>query len=427
MRKTPHCKYIPYSHITLPYELDKLLRTLYAKGVKPIIVGGYVRDALLGISNRKDIDIEIYGLDSYESLQKLLKPFGKVNLVGKSFGVCKLRIGSLECDFSLPRRENKVASGHKGFEIIIDPQLSFFEASKRRDFTINALGYDPIKKELIDCHGGIQDLQNKTLKAVDKNTFKEDPLRVLRTVVFAARFGFQLDPSLFHTCKTMIAEGMLQELPKERIFEELKKLFQRAKRPSIAFELLDVMQERYYFTEFFQLPKGLQKHTLASIDRLASKNIHELSLYFALLIRKVRDKNSFLLRFTTNKKLIKEIFTLLECLEKSCILLQKESSAFEVKLLATTCNIEKSLLLLRALYPKMEPFFSRLENLAKKLDVFQQPPSPLITGKELIHAGLSPSKEFKEILHELYMQQLAGNPISKEKLKEYLQSQGYLN
>ena len=418
---------MPTSKITLPQELHKIVHTLYLKGVKPIIVGGYVRDALLGIENRKDIDIEVYNIPDYKTLQKLLQPFGKVNLVGKSFGVCKLQIGSLECDFSLPRRENKISSGHKGFEVTIDPELSFFEASKRRDFTINAIGFDPINNEIIDCHSGLKDLRNRTLRAVDEHTFIEDPLRVLRAVVFAARFEFTLHPTLFHTCKTMVQKGALKELPKERIFEELKKLFLRSKHPSIAFTLLEKMHEQYYFEEFFKLPNGIQKHILASLDRLSDANVENIAFYFALLVFKLEDKNSFLLKITGDKKLIQAIVTLLECWQKSCELLQTKYTEFDLKLLATTCNIENTLLLGRSLYPKMKQAFTLLETRAKRLGILNHAPKPLITGKDLIHAGLHPSKKFQKILHELYMQQLAGKPITKENLRNYLQMKGYLS
>ena len=102
-------------------------------GGRALIVGGWVRDRLLGI-DAKDLDLEVFGL-SAERLRALLEPFGRVDTVGESFTVYKIA----DVDISLPRRESKIGRGHKGFRVEGDPQLSFIEAARRRDFTINAI------------------------------------------------------------------------------------------------------------------------------------------------------------------------------------------------------------------------------------------------------------------------------------------------
>jgi len=242
-----------------PNELYNIFEKLDNLNAKPIIVGGFVRDTILGIKS-KDIDIEVYNVSSYEILFEILKEFGHPNIVGKSFGILKLSLNGLEIDFSLPRKDTKTSKGHKGFIVQIDKNLSFEDAAKRRDFTINAIGYDPLKNLFLDPFEGKKDLQNKILKAVDSKTFVQDPLRVLRGVVFCARFDLEMDEELKKLSSVMIEKNMLEELPKERIFQEIIKLLKRSKRPSVAFEILkNISQNRYFdiqkneFEEFLKL------------------------------------------------------------------------------------------------------------------------------------------------------------------------------
>ncbi len=223
--------------IQYPKKLDNIFYKLKKFQITPIIVGGYVRDFFLNISS-KDIDIELYGIDSLEKVTKLLKEFGTINLVGKSFGVCKLTLDGLDLDFSLPRKDNKISSGHKGFNIEVDSSLSFKEASRRRDFTINTMGYDPLAKKILDPFNAQKDLKNHILKAVDLEKFVEDPLRVLRGIVFCARFEMKMDNELKKLCSYMIEQNMLKELETQRIFQEIKKLLTKSKKPSIGFKLL---------------------------------------------------------------------------------------------------------------------------------------------------------------------------------------------
>lgn len=193
---------------------------------RALIVGGWVRDRLLGITS-KDIDIEVYGLPA-DQLRKLLSSFGRVDTVGESFTVYK--VGGL--DVSLPRRESKVARGHKGFAVTGDPSLSFDEAFRRRDFTINAIGWDPLTGDYIDPYRGRRDLETRLLRMVDASTFGDDSLRVLRAVQFAARFDLQIEPATAALCSRI----PLDDLPAERIWGEIEKLLLRSARPSIGFK-----------------------------------------------------------------------------------------------------------------------------------------------------------------------------------------------
>ena len=196
-------------------------------GGRALIVGGWVRDDLLGLAP-KDLDLEVYGIPA-DRLRNILGGFGRVDAVGESFAVYK--IGDI--DVSLPRRESKTGSGHRGFSVEGDPFLSPEEASRRRDFTINAISRDPLTRELIDPFRGADDLTRRMLRAVDHTTFPDDSLRVLRALQFTARFELTVDESTKALCRSI----PLDDLPAERIWGEVEKLLLRALRPSLGFAL----------------------------------------------------------------------------------------------------------------------------------------------------------------------------------------------
>jgi tRNA nucleotidyltransferase (CCA-adding enzyme) len=206
--------------LPIPSRLFDVFRKLDSHGAVPMVVGGAIRDWLLGIEP-KDLDIEVYKLPQ-DKLVSTLQEFGKVDLVGKSFGVIKLTIGQETFDFSLPRRDSKKSLGHKGFEVELDPNLSPLEASSRRDFTINSLFYDPIKNRIQDPHGGIEDIEKSVLRHTSP-AFSEDPLRVLRGAQFSARFNLKLDQETANLCRTLSSSRDFLHLPTERIQEEFKK------------------------------------------------------------------------------------------------------------------------------------------------------------------------------------------------------------
>ncbi len=176
------------------------------------VVGGAVRDRILG-RECKDYDIECFGIsvDDFEMAMEHLGAKG----VGKSFFVYKYH----DLDISLPRTEQKVSPGHRGFEVSLATEEK--EASKRRDFTINALMYDIQNEQILDFWHGLEDLEHKVLRVVDERSFVEDSLRVLRAMQFAARFGFKVEKQSCRLCQSI----SLDDLPKERIFKEFEKMF----------------------------------------------------------------------------------------------------------------------------------------------------------------------------------------------------------
>ena len=401
-----------------PNNLIKIFEFLNKNGAKPIVVGGYVRDSLLGLKQSKDIDVEVYNIDSYKRLKMLLDPFATTYEVGRSFGVCKVRIEDFECDFSLPRKENKVAAGHKGFAIELNGDLDFKEAARRRDFTINALGFDPIERKLLDPFGGLEDLKSKTLRAVDNETFVEDPLRILRGVVFAARFSMRFDANLFAFCKSMIEKKQLQELPKERVFVELEKLFFKAKKPSHALWLLYNMKERRFFNELFSLPRPLLEQTLHALDNLTAKQIDELGFYFAALGYFIKEPQIFLNRFTNEKKLLKKAQTLINGSKELYKLCMKGYSDYDLKLLATKVRLSDALVLIETIYDLTQKC-EELKHKTQKLGIYHKAIEPKMTGKDLVRLGLKPNKNFKTILDKLYDMQLRGDKVDDEAVLQF--------
>ncbi len=259
----------------LPVELEHLLREVPALS-RAYLVGGCVRDALLGISH-KDFDLEVYGVD-YETLARQLAPHGRVDLVGKSFGVIKFTgSGGEQWDFSLPRRDSKISAGHQGFEVEFDPSIEPCEAASRRDFTINALMFDPRSGEYLDYFGGRADLQRRVLRHTSP-AFAEDPLRVLRGMQFAARLGLTPATETVELCRSIAPT--FHELAVERVGMEWFKWASASRRPSAGLQLLKATGWLRHFPEIAALdgtpqdpewhPEGdVFTHTCDSCDALA--------------------------------------------------------------------------------------------------------------------------------------------------------------
>lgn len=214
----------------IPKEVLAIAQAVQQAGGLALLVGGYVRDTLLGIDS-KDYDIEVYGL-SLEELESLLSQFGTVMKVGRAFGV--LRIKSYDIDISLPRKDSKTSAGHRGFVVDLDPHLSFADAALRRDLTVNSMGMDPLTFEVIDPHGGQLDLKSGVLRATDADSFCEDPLRGLRVAQFAARFDLRPNDALINICRNLD----LSELPAERLYWEFHKLLLKGTKPSLGLQFL---------------------------------------------------------------------------------------------------------------------------------------------------------------------------------------------
>ncbi len=207
-----------------------------AEAPRALIVGGFVRDALLGL-HPKDLDIEVYGLTVDELVETIQRTFSrKADLIGASFGIFKVSLeAGLDLDISLPRTESRADSD---VQIVSDPFLSVAEAARRRDFTMNTLAADPLTGEIIDHFGAIADLNAHVLRATDRERFQDDPLRVYRAVQFSARMNMRPDVDTMSLMREMMERGDLEQLSAERRLEEWKKLLLKAERPSIGLNLM---------------------------------------------------------------------------------------------------------------------------------------------------------------------------------------------
>lgn len=222
---------------------------------KVYIVGGSVRDEVLGYTSHTDIDVEIHHL-SYQQLQDILSQYGHVATFGKSFAI--MQLDTLPgYDFALPRIEKKTGDKHQDFEVIVDPDLPIEKAILRRDLTMNALMYDYENQCIIDLVHGKEDIQNKVIKHVCEKTFVEDPLRVLRIAQFMSRFEMKVDSSTQELCKAMVEKGMLKHLSKERVYQEYCKILMSS-HPSLGF---------YFLRDIGALPNYLQALT-STMQRL---------------------------------------------------------------------------------------------------------------------------------------------------------------
>lgn len=426
--------------------VSTLVHKAHEEGARALLVGGCVRDALMG-QKAVDIDIEMYGMAAGQLEAWLSKHFS-VDKVGKAFGIYKIRTCCV--DVSLPRKESKTGTGHKGFDVSPDPYLSFEEATSRRDFTINSMLLDPLTGELIDLHGGQKDLEAKILRHTSQ-AFSEDPLRVLRAMQFVARFELRVAPQTLKLCASIEPEG----LPRERIFAEWEKLLCKGIKPSMGLSFLRDCNWVGYYPELQALigckqdplwhPEGdVWTHTLHALDAFARERTgvpwEDLVVGLAVLCHDMgkplttfTDKNgrirspmhekegeeptrTFLERITEHKDLIASVMPLVlthmrpRALYKSAA---KDASIRRLSLLVG--RIDRLVRVIRADAQGIPPFEldsdpvgDWLLNEAEKLKVRDQRPEPIILGRHIIALGLQPGPHFKKILDSCFEAQLEG-------------------
>ena len=325
---------------------------------KCYVVGGAVRDRLLGIEC-KDYDIECFGI-SVENFETAMEYLGAQG-VGKSFFVYKYH----DLDIALPRREKKISTGHRGFEVSLATEEK--EASKRRDFTVNALMYDIQKEEILDFWDGLKDLEKKVLRVVDENTFTEDSLRVLRAMQFSARFGFKIEEE---SC--LLSQNIsLDDLPKERLFIEFEKMFMARYLHyglyyllvlGIAQKLFDITMDK---KTFLQLSRKLQKGQKNFVDTLKP-------YYFLFIFRDYckTDIKVLLDRLGAPNRYYKKV----------------NVSALPVDISASfIANVS----LKEGIIEYVGNYHPEVINIAKKLDVWEKPFNRGVTPIQLLTEGFS--------------------------------------
>jgi tRNA nucleotidyltransferase (CCA-adding enzyme) len=443
-------------------------------GGRALIVGGWVRDRLRpstvaeGGEPSKDIDLEVFGVPQ-ERLPSLLSAFGRVEAVGQSFAVYKVVGGKGEggrgqaetaLDVALPRRESKKGRGHKGFEVHGDPFMSIEEAARRRDFTVNAISWDPLTDTYEDPCNGREDLARRVLRAVDPSTFGDDSLRVLRAVQFAARFEFALHDDTAALCRRI----PLNDLPPERIWGEIEKLLLQARRPSIGFALaLDLGIVDALLPELKPLvgceqepdwhPEGdVWTHTLMVIDRARELNgdldrpqritvmlgavCHDLGkpATTALIDGRIRSLEHEEAGVAPTVRLLDRlnihtidgfdvraqvIGLVAHHLKPGMFHKAGNVSDGAFRRLAQKVDLELLARVARADClgraggfdcSAMDWFIDR----ARSLGVEHRPPAPLLLGRHLLALGLSPGPRVGEVLKQVYEKQLDGEIRSVE-------------
>ncbi|MBC2593917.1 polynucleotide adenylyltransferase [Ruficoccus amylovorans] len=431
-----------------PTEFDAGVRIAEAvrqTGGRAFFVGGCVRDALLGRAS-KDADMEVFGLEEKLLLRLLRRDF-EVNAVGRAFGVFKLR--GLELDVSLPRRESKQGTGHRGFAVTGDPHMSQVEAASRRDFTLNALSWDPLSGELVDPFNGRADLENRILRHTS-DKFSEDPLRVLRAMQFLARFELTIAPETLELCRQITPEN----LPRERIFSEWEKLVLKGVRPSLGLTFLKDCGWIRYTPELAALvgceqdpqwhPEGdVWTHTLHCMDAFARQRIgndwEDLVVGLAVLchdmgkpqttytdedgrIRSPRHDTEgvipaelFLRHLTAHQQLIEDVLILVETHMRPALLHAAQAGDNAVRRLARKVGrIDRLIRVAEADMGGRPPLSADfpagqwLLERAEALSIKDAAPEPLIQGRHLIAFGLKPGPRFRPLIDACYEAQLDG-------------------
>ena len=406
-------------------------------------VGGYVRDKLMKLEN-KDIDIEIHGINP-EILEEILDSLGSRICIGESFGVYSLKGSSI--DIAMPRKEAPTGTGHRDFQITVDPFIGTEKAAMRRDFTVNALMENVLTGGITDHFGGIEDLENGILRHVSSRTFPEDPLRVLRAAQFAARFEFSIPAETISLCRNID----LSMLSKERVEDELKKALLKADKPSVFFETLREMDQlESWFPEMkrligvphhklYHMEGDVWNHTMMVLDKAAEYRDKAEEPFYFMMTALVHDfgkivathekdgiyhayghetaglplVKNFLKRISNEKKLTHYALNMTELHMKPNALAGQNSS---VK--ATNKMFDKAASPIDLIYLALADDKGRIsdkatasseEFLFERLRIFNDiMEKPHVTGKDLIKAGLLPDKNFSEILAYAHKLRLAG-------------------
>ncbi|MBT3637031.1 MAG: HD domain-containing protein [Opitutae bacterium] len=447
---------LPENFASLAHELATLISS---KGGRLLLVGGSVRDLLLE-EVPHELDVEARGLET-DQITSLIAPKFRTEEVGKSFGVLKVK--GLPIEISLPRTERKTGTGHKGFSVEIDPHLPFEEASARRDFTINALGLDPLSGELLDPYNGQKDLDEGILRHVGP-AFSEDPLRVLRGMQFIARFNLQPAEETVQLCRNI----PIEHLPPERLFEEWKKLIVKGKTPSLGLHFLKDVNWLRHFPELESLvdceqdpewhPEGdVWVHTLHCMDAFARERIgdewEDLVVGLAVLchdlgkpltsyksedgrIRSPKHEpkgedptRSFLGRLTNQVDLTEQVVPLVRRHLAPRVLYKDKASdgairrlARQVKRIDRLVRVAKADLEGRP--PRQDEFPEGpwLLERAEELKVKDSEPKPIVQGRHLVDRGLEPGPSFGPILEDCFEAQLDGEFDDETNGLSYLDS-----
>lgn len=409
----------------LPGRLLKIAGEIREAGGRAYLVGGWVRDAMLG-GNCRDYDVEVYDMEQ-DDLIAILSKFGRCNLVGKAFGVIHLSMKGLSLDFSFPRTESKVGYGHRGFVVKTDAKLTFREAALRRDFTINAMGMELPDLALCDPYNGVEDLKAGLLRHVGP-AFAEDSLRILRGVQFASRFKLRLAPETVEMCRTL----SLDDLSIERLFEEFKKWLLKPGMPSLGLRaFLDIKLDEYFpeirpllFENSSEDSSGWTSlgellDNLSSVQGLSDEE--RMVLMFAGLLagNAVNGDAScektalkFLARITNEIKLVRGVPLLLKNAFRYApkVSIPTDSEIRRLSVDLSGLRLYMAFLQSNPCYDAAarDAYICAFKNRAIELGVYEKPPVAYLTGKMLMDLGVKPGKQMGELIKKSFELQLDG-------------------
>jgi tRNA nucleotidyltransferase (CCA-adding enzyme) len=399
------------------YIVKQIAQLLEDKGGKALLVGGCVRDSIMGIPS-KDFDLEVYNLSCDEIKDALAGNF-ELDLVGMSFGVMKVK--HFDIDIALPRTENKTGLGHKGFMVEMNPNLSFALAAARRDFTVNAIMQNPLTNEIIDPWGGLQDINNKVLKHVSSH-FSEDPLRVLRGMQFVGRFNFTCDKSTLDLCKTLSQN----ELAKERLAQEWEKLLIKGTNLSNGLKFLVDCQWIKFYPTLDKLYQKSAKDNFIVWDRLLAKVDHatlyrngnyddDLILMVAALCQEFSSSlevREFISQIWNKNTLLEYVVLFLENLPQAKELSNPEAPEGQLRRLALKIKkVPLFLQVVKAVTSNMNgdnSLSEQLYNNFKLLNIHMNPPEPIIQGRHLMALGIPSGPQMGKVLKQCFEAQLDG-------------------
>jgi len=392
---------------SIPKKLLQITEDIRSAGGRVFLVGGFVRDSLLGtLGEVRDFDIEVYRI-SQEKLLSILSNHGKPNLIGKAFGVVHLSRQNIHYDFSFPRTESKTGIGHRAFDVQTDPNLSFEAAAKRRDFTINAMGMELPSLELIDPYNGCSDLENKILRHVSE-AFAEDSLRVLRAVQFAARFELKAAVETIELCKTL----SLNDLSRERIEEEFRKWLLKGVKPSYGLEFFCEVGLQKMFSEI-----SLQGNLGGILDSLAKhrNNLNqqeaEILMFAGLLCLPGAKPIDFMKKWIPVNMLLRKVPALLSSLSMLNSNLRRCSlKAGGLKLPA----------MLKSAIENDPELYENAQKAGNEMGIWEKAPEPFITGQMLLDMGFKPGPNIGRIIKRVFEKQLDGEVCSIEDAKKFL-------
>ena len=443
--------------------VSKIFARVQQAGGRPLLVGGGVRDKLLNLVP-KDFDIEVFGVAPYE-LGEILREFGRVDQVGASFGVFKLRVGDEEFDVSVPRRESKSGTGHKGFIPEPDPTMSIKDAAARRDFTINSMSHDPETGEVFDYYHGQEDLMNRVLRHTSI-AFIEDDLRVLRAMQLASRFEMVVAPETAALCLSMRVGYSF--ISKERIWGEWFKLAAKGVKPSMGLKALLHTGWVYLYPELEALigcpqdpewhPEGtVWAHTLHVADKAAEIAIREglneedrVVLVLAGLCHDlakprttthdpdghVRSKGHASEGMTETRTFLDSIGCPIKIIDQVIPLVKEHLSHLSIskdsdkgiRRLAVRLAPSDILQWVRVVEADHSgrpplPVGSPAEWVAiraKEIGVLDKKPDPILQGRHLIDLGMTPGPTFGPILKDAYEAQLDGDFMDLEGARKWV-------